>query len=469
MNRGAVLLIDDDELVLASLAFSLKDAGFAVTTAVRGREAIALCQQQSFEVVVCDIRMPELNGIETLRAVKEHQPTVRTIVITGYADDPATPVAAIRLGVDDYLLKPFDDQLLVHSITQHVERFRLEAENARLCHELSAANARLRQENTRLRRQVASQPPFADIIGTSTCMRLIYTLLDSVIDSDITVLLTGETGTGKELVARAIHYGGPRREASFVPVHCGAIQESLLESELFGVIPHYPGLHSPTGKKGLLEEADKGTLFLDEIGEMSAAMQVKLLRALQDGEIQRIGDTRPRTVDVRLVVATHRDLEQEVAAGRFREDLYYRLTGIEIHLPPLRQRAEDIPLLAHHFLDAFASRRASDTPELSGEALRLLADYAWPGNVRELAKEIERAATLSNGRIEPAHFSARLNSAAPSAPSETGRGIALSQVERLHIQAVLEQNSWNIGRAAEILGIHRNTLTRKIAEHELQQ
>ena len=466
MPKAAVLLVDDDPLVLETLGLSIEDEGYTVTAATSGQQAVGWCREHEFAVVVCDIRMPGMNGIETLRAIKELHPAVRTIVITGYADDIDTPVEALRLGVDDYLLKPFSNEMLLHSLAQNVERFHLEAENARLGRELREANARLQQENVQLRREVAGVYRFEGILGASPVLAEVYRLMAAVIDSDIRVLLSGETGTGKDLVARAIHYQGPRQQARFVPVHCGAIQESLLESELFGVIPHYPGLHSPTGKKGLFEEADGGTLFLDEVGEMGPAMQVKLLRVLQDGQVQRVGDTVPRKVEVRIIAATNRDLEQEVAEGRFRQDLYFRLTGIEIRLPPLRQRREDIPLLARHFLEAHNEKR-QNRAAFSREALELLEHYAWPGNVRELEKEVERAATLAGvGEILPEHFSARLRR--PAQQQESGATGTLSELEGRHIQVVLQQTGGNIQRAAEVLGIHRNTLTRKIDEHGLR-
>ncbi len=470
MSKGTLLLVDDDALVLQSLSLSLEDEDYIVATAASGKEAIALCREQAFEVVVCDIRMPEMNGIETLDAIKEIHPDVRTIVITGFADDPETPVQAVRLGVDDYLLKPFDDELLHHSVAQNIERFRLQKDNTRLYAELQEANAHLRQENTQLRREVAGRYHFADLVGASPAMEEVYRLLDPVVDSDITVLVAGETGTGKDLIARAIHYNGPRREASFVPVHCGAIQESLLESELFGVIPHYPGLHSPIGKKGLFEEADGGTLFLDEVGEMEPAMQVKLLRVLQDGEIQRVGDTQHRKVDVRVVAATNRDLEREVEEGRFRQDLYYRLAGIEVRVPPLRQRREDIPLLTRHFLEACSAKMGRDAPALDPEVIELLEQHHWPGNVRELQKEVERAVTLAGrGTIGLEHLSERLKEAPSRLPKDTGSAITLEELERRHIQGVLQETEWNIQRAAEMLGIHRNTLARKIAEYDLRE
>ncbi len=469
MSETNVLLVDDDALVLQRLSLSLEDEGYNVATATSGKEAIALCHEQTFSVVICDIRMPEMNGIETLSVTKEIHPDMRTIVITGSADDSQTPVQAVRLGVDDYLLKPFDDELLHHSVAQNVERFNLQEDNARLHAELQQANARLRQENTQLRREVAGRYPFADIVGASPAMQVVYQLLHPVIDSDITVLIAGATGTGKDLIARAIHYNGPRRDASFVPVHCGAIQESLLESELFVVIPHYPGLHSPTGKKGLFEEADGGTLFLDEVGEMEPSMQVKLLRVLQDGEIQHVGDTQPRQVDVRVVAATNRNLEQEVEEGRFRQDLYYRLAGIEVQVPPLRQRRGDIPLLAQHFFKAHCAKMQRAALTLDPAVIELLEQYPWPGNVRELQKEIERAATLAaHQAIAPQHFSKRLLESPNPLPAGTGAAIPLHEVERRHIHGVLQETEWNIQQAAA-LGIHRNTLARKIAEYDLRQ
>ncbi|MDA0335074.1 MAG: sigma-54 dependent transcriptional regulator [bacterium] len=433
-HAGAILLVDDDVTVLETLRLCLQDSGYAVTTASGGAEAIRLCREGCFEVVVCDIRMPEVDGIAALRSIKEIHPGVRTIIITGYAADPRAPVEALRLGVDDYLLKPFDDQLLLHSVERNLEHYRLGAENARLQQDLTEANARLRRENTRLRVQAADRSAFRELVGSGPAMERVLGLLQAVLDSDIMVLLYGETGTGKEIVARALHYGGPRRDASFVPVHCGAIQETLLESELFGVIPHYPGLHSATGKKGLLQEAD--------------------------------GDTRPIRVDVRVLAATNRDLTVEVEAGRFRQDLYYRLTGVEVRLPPLRERPEDIPLLARHFLEEVCARRGRLTPDVSPETLPMLGTHAWPGNVRELAKEIERAVTLTrDGQLGPGNFSERLQERLPAMPVETGMAVSLTKVEERHIIGVLDLVQGNIGRAAEILGIHRNTLSRKLAEY----
>jgi two-component system, NtrC family, response regulator HupR/HoxA len=466
---GTVLLVDDNLTVLETLRLCLEDAGFVVTAASGGREAIALCHTSAFDVVVCDVRMPDIDGIETLRAIKALHPQVRAVVITAYSDDPRTPVEAIGLGVDDYLLKPFDDRLLVHNVARNVERHRLGAENTRLQQELSQANTRLRQENSRLRQQAGEGAPFSGLIGKGPAITKVLTRLQAVLDSDITVLLSGETGTGKELAARGLHYGGARSAASFVPVHCGAVQESLLESELFGVIPHYPGLHSPMGKKGLLQEADGGTLFLDEVGETSPAMQVKLLRALQDGEILRIGDTRPITVDVRIIAATNRDLEAEVEAGRFREDLYFRLAGVDVALPPLRDRPEDLPLLTSHFHQLCRERLDRPSSTLTAEALQLLAGYHWPGNVRELEKEIDRATTLAgDGSIAPDHFSERLQEQAPAMPAVTGGAVTLAELERRHLEGVLALAKGSIGRAADILGIHRNTLSRKMTEYGLQ-
>ncbi len=468
MSTGSILLVDDDDLVLASLSLALEDAGFAVTTADNGNTAVELCTTQVFHVVVCDIRMPGMNGIETLRAIKQLHPDVRTIVITGYAEDPEAPVEAIGLGVDDYLLKPFDNSLLVHRLERNVERTRLEQDNARLHEELQDANERLERENRQLKTEVTGRYLLSDIIGDSRNMLAVQALLEPVIDSDLTVLITGETGTGKDLIARAVHYNGPRRRASFVPVHCGALQESLLESELFGVIPHYPGLHSPTGKKGLFEEADGGTLFLDEVGEMSSAMQVKLLRALQDGEFLRVGDTTPRRANVRIVAATNRDLALEVEEGRFRSDLYYRLAGVEVALPPLRERDDDVLRLATSALTEFGEGRSRWPASFSSEALELIEAYRWPGNVRELRKEIERAATMAGSDpIEVRHFSDRV-SAAVDVPQAAGPR-SLAETERRQIAGVLEETGWNVQAAARILGVHRNTLTRRIRDYDLRR
>lgn len=467
-SRGKILLVDDDELVLASLSLSLEDAGFHVVTANSGVFAVECVEVDRYDVVVCDIRMPGMDGIATLRAIKKKRPELRTVVITGYADDPKTPVEAIELGVDDYLLKPFDSSLLIHRLEHHIDSLRLQLENGRLTEELRLANDSLRRENRQLRQDVSGRFPLSDIIGQSPAMAAVHELLTPVLDSSITVLITGETGTGKDLLARAIHYNGPRSGASFVPLHCGAVQESLLESELFGVVANYPGLHSPTGKKGLFEEADGGTLFLDEVGEMGAAMQVKLLRALQDGEFLRVGDTTPSRADVRVLAATHRDLNCEVEEGRFRQDLYYRLAGIEIPLPPLRERDDDALPLAQAALQELAARDGKTTAGFSPEAVELIETYRWPGNVRELRKEVERGLTMAGGApIEALHFSPRVRESAGEPPAAGPR--AMAEVERRHLLSVLEETDWNVVAAARILGLHRNTLSRRMQQHDLHK
>ena len=467
-SRGKILLDDDDDLVLSALTLSLEDAGFVVVTANNGALAVERVEAEPFDVVVCDIRMTGMGGIATLGAIKTRRPETRTIVITAYADDPKTPVEAIELGVDDYLLKPFDGSLLIHRLERNVDSVRLQRENTRLAEELRLANDSLRRENRQLKQEVSGRFPLSDIIGDSRAMAAVHELLGPVIDSSITVLITGETGTGKDLLARAIHYNGPRRNASLVPLHCGAVQESLLESELFGVVANYPGLHSPTGKKGLFEEADGGTLFLDEVGEMGSAMQVKLLRALQDGEFLRVGDTVPRHADVRVLAATHRDLEREVEEGRFRADLYYRLAGVEIPLPPLRERDDDAMPLALAALQELATRDGKETAGFSQEAVDLIETYRWPGNVRELHKEVERALTMAGAApIEARHFSPRVRESAGEPPAAGPRSMA--EIERRHLLSVLQETDWNVVAAARILGLHRNTLTRRIEQYDLHK
>ena len=345
-------------------------------------------------------------------------------------------------------------------------------ENARLYGRLKASEARLREEVAVLHRDLVSQSRFADIIGASSGMRKVFELMESAITTPVTVLLQGETGTGKELIARAIHYNGAREDHHFVAVNCGALPEQLLESELFG---HRRGAFTGAvvEKKGLFEVADGGTIFLDEIAEMTPVMQVKLLRVLQSGEIRRVGDTEERHVDVRVIAATHRDLPAEVAVGRFREDLYYRCNTFPIHVPPLRERSEDIPLIASHLLKRTAERFSKQVPGFSPAALAALVRFPWPGNVRELENEIERAVALveKGGLIQLEHLSERLTAKRGKLPivaDGTTLRRALEQFEREYIASVLMHAGGNATQAAKSLGVSRVTLQTKIAKYKLR-
>jgi len=363
-------------------------------------------------------------------------------------------VQGLDAGANDYVTKPIDESELWARIRAQLRILSLEKDNARLL-----------QENRSLRQEIEGRFQFAGIVGKSRAMEQICILAAKVIDSDATVLLSGETGTGKEVLARCIHAEGPRQDAPFVPVNCGAMSEHLLESELFG---HCKGAFTGavSDRPGLFEAADGGTLFLDEIGETSPAMQVKLLRAIQEGEIRRVGEDRDRRVDVRVIAATHRDLQDEVRADRFREDLYYRLSVFPLHLPPLRERREDIPELALHFLQQRQRRQQTGPQGFTTFAMDALCRYDWPGNIRELQNEVERASLLSSGeeRIDATHLSGKITGPVMAAsPARSGKlKEALAQVEREMIAGALQRCSGNRTRAAQELGVSRWGLVQKI-------
>ncbi len=376
MQRPRVLVVDDRPNMLQLFAKVLGD-GYELTTAGDGARALALVGSEEFDVVVTDIRMPGANGFEVLQGVKARSPATEVVMMTGYAT-VADAVQAMKRGAYDYLEKPFDPDAAALVIAR------------------AAANKRRADEAASSSRGSGGAQAFHNIVGTSAPMLEVYRLLEQAAALDITVLLLGETGTGKELAARAIHYHSGRRTRRFLPVNCGALPPDLVESELFG---HARGSFTGAAatKPGLFEEAQGGTLFLDEVGELPLAAQVKLNRALQEGEIRRVGASDPIAVDVRIVAATHRDLRAEAAAGRFREDLFYRLHVFPVRLPPLRERSEDVPLLAAHFLEKHARAFRRDVTGFEPDALAALASYPWPGNVRELENAVERAVAVARG------------------------------------------------------------------------
>ena len=447
---GAVLVVDDDADMRSLLCDVLQGRGHQCLGVGSGDEALQQLSEEDYAVVLTDLRMKGMQGTELLMEVKQRYPDIGVILMTAFGT-VETAVDAMRHGASDYLTKPVKTEELVRVVERAIRE------------------AALRREVSRLRKEVHKEYSFHQILGKSKSMQAVFELIRRVADSPTNVLITGESGTGKELVAKAIHYNSDRRDAPFVPVNCAAIPEQLLESELFG---HMRGsfTDAKVDKRGLFEEAQKGTLFLDEISELPLMLQAKLLRAIQEREIRRVGATKSIPVDVRIIAATNLNLVDEVKNKRFREDFYYRLNVIELRLPPLRERREDIPILVDAFLKKCASARGRQVKGLSEPALAMLADYAWPGNVRELENVIERAVTLSHGdiigaedlpiQVQGARGDRRILDEAAE------RTLPLHEVEKEYIVKILEKTGGNKYQAAHVLGIDRKTLYRKLAEIE---
>jgi DNA-binding NtrC family response regulator len=440
-----LLVVDDEAIVRESLGGWFRQDGHHVESAASGREALALLAKSSFDIALVDVKMPGMDGLELQSRLAKAAPDLTIIVMTAYAS-VETAVKALKDGAYDYLVKPFDPDELSQLIHRAAEHRSLKAENLRL----------------RSRLDDATTPP--PLVGNSPAMRRIAELVGTVAPNESTVLITGESGTGKELVARAIHAGSPRRYGPLVVVNCGALPEGILESELFG---HEAGAFTGARyrHKGKFEIAQGGTVFLDEVGDVSSKVQVELLRVLEDKVVTRLGSSAPVAVDFRVVSATNQDLEARVKAGTFREDLYWRLNVFLIEIPPLRERREDVPLLAQHFLSRFGSSMNRKGLQLSPEALAAIDAYSWPGNVRELQNAIERAVVVAEGAlVEPRHLPLRVTEASP-APA-TG---SLAEMEKAHVSAVLANSDWNISRAAQVLGVDRTTLYNKIRRYGLER
>ena len=438
-----VLLVDDEPGLRQSLGLLLTDAGYAVTAEQNGRRALERATAERFDLVLCDVRMPEMDGLTFLRNYRERGGGALVIVMSAYGGEDAA-IAAMKEGAYDYLPKPFRPDEVVLTLRKAEER------------------ERLREEVAGLRAQLATGPAERGLVAESGAMRQALALVARVAEHNTTVLITGESGTGKEVIARAIHRASPRSARAFVGINCAAIPEALLESELFG---HVRGAFTgaTADKTGLFEAANGGTLLLDEIGELPVGLQAKLLRVLQEGEIRRVGDQKTRTVDVRVLAATARDLEAEVRTGRFREDLFYRLNVIAIELLPLRERREDIGPLARHFAARLAQRWGRPL-SLSDDAIAWLKEQEWPGNVRELENAIERAAVLSNKELlEPADFShaPRTTDHAPAGTLSD----AVEAAEREAIAAALAAVHGNRREAARTLGVSLRTLFYKIERY----
>jgi two-component system response regulator HydG len=439
-----ILIVDDEPVVRDSLGKWFTEEGFAVRAVGSAQEALNSFQPHTWDVALLDIKMPGIDGIELQHRLQEADPDLIVIVMTGYAS-VETAIQALKQGAYDYICKPFEPDELVHTIHNALE------------------HRRAKKEVVHLREHLQEVSPHFQLIGQSPAMKRVYELIEMVAPTDATVLITGESGTGKEVVARAIHEASPRHLMPFVAIHCGGLTETLLESELFG---HERGAFTgaQARRKGKFEAADGGTVFLDEIGDISLKTQTDLLRVLQDKEIVRIGSTTPFQVDFRCVAATNRDLAAMVKDGTFRFDLFYRLDVVNIQLPPLRERPEDIPRLAEYFLEKHARTMNKWVTGISRDAVTLLMKYSWPGNVRELQNAIERALVIGKGpEIIAADFP--MQWAAPHQP--TGR--RLEDVARVHIERILEESGWNLTHAAETLGIDRSTLYSKIKAYGLKR
>lgn len=440
-KRSAVLVVDDEKEFCDFLVERLNRRGYQVVGLTNGTQALDELKVQTFDVAIFDLKMPDLNGLELLRKARELQPDLQVLILTGYGTIE-TAVEAMKLGAYDYLTKPCNLKELEIVLEKALEKKSIITRNAGLMRALWPEGG-------------------AVIVGQSPAIRKVLELIQKVADSEVPVLIQGETGTGKELVARNLHAWSRRAGQPFIAVNSGALPRELLESELFGYVKGaFTG--ALTDKPGLVEAAEGGTLFLDEVGEMDPALQVKLLRFLETGEFRRVGDNRLRSVDVRVVAATNRCIEKEVREGRFREDLYYRLNVITIHLPPLRERKEDIPCLVQYFLRRFSPHK--EPPPVSKEAMEALLAYDYPGNVRELANLIERGLLLAgDGPIRPEHLFYGWDT------SRIGdQGLrSLEEVEKEHILRVLKATGGNKTRAAQILGISLRNLYRKIAEYGL--
>jgi two-component system, NtrC family, response regulator PilR len=444
---GRVLVVDDEPSIRQMLSFALRREGYDVTTAESGRAALAMLEEADVDVLVTDVRMPEMSGVALLSEAKRIDPALSVIVMTAYGSKE-TVLDALRLGATDYVEKTpnLKDELSVR-IRKELDR------------------RRLQQENVLLKRTLKTSHQFSNIIGSSEPMIAIFQLIETIAPTSSTVLITGDSGTGKELVARAIHFNSQRRDKPFVALNCGALSETLLDSELFG---HVRGAFTgaDSNKKGLIEVAEKGTIFLDEIGEMSQLVQVKLLRILQERKFRRLGGTEEVDADIRIIAATNRDLTKMVAEARFREDLFYRINVIPLRLPPLRDRRDDIPLLAEHFAARFAGQMGKKIAGISGGAMSLLQAYPWPGNIRELENAMERAVALERTpSILPESLPELVRSGShavvAAATQEAGGfpdvGFDLEQhvqhIEREYIAEALRRAGGVKVKAAELLGM----------------
>ena len=445
MQSAKILIVDDELIMRESLAGWLERDGHEVEKTASGEEALKILKESRFDILLVDIKMEGMSGLDVLKQVKESDPDVEIVMITAYGSI-ATAIEAMKNGAYDYLLKPFEpDELgiLIEKITEHQAQIR---------------------ENIFLKQQYEDRTRFESMIGQSKAMQEVFGLIGDIAPVGSTILITGETGTGKELAAKAIHTNSPRCEGPFVSVNCGGIPEHLMESELFG---HQKGAFTDakTTKKGRLELAHGGTLFLDEIGEISMRMQIDLLRVLEDHVFYRVGGTQPIETDFRVVAATNKNLEEAIKEGTFREDLYYRLNVISFRMPSLCERKEDIPLLAEHFLHRYSQETNKAVDLISREAMDEMMLYEWPGNVRELENAIERAVVVGKGRKLIPEDLPIFRPEYLTFPTDN----TLLQVEKAHISRILTENHWNVAKSAKMLGIDRSTLYNKIKRHNIRK
>ncbi len=455
MRNECILVVDDSPDIRFTMSEVLRAKGFSVESASDGQEAIDILDNRFFDIVLTDLSMPRKTGMDVLRYVTQHSPETICIIITGFGSIQGA-VEALKMGAYDYLCKPIKPDEVTILIDKALEL------------------RDLKRENKSLKKELKTRYGFENIVGSSKAMQEVFGLVEKVADTDSTVLITGESGTGKELIAHAIHYASDRKDGPFIPVNCAAIPEELLESELFG---HEKGAftHAIKTRIGRFELANKGTIFLDEIGEMSPSLQVKLLRVLQERKFERVGGVKTISVDIRVVSATNQDLEIAVKEGRFREDLFYRLNVIPIHVPPLRERRSDIPLLAKHFLKKYCSGKKRCVEGITDEALDILTRYDWPGNVRELENIMERMVILANGKMItkddlPYQILEKTGGvpgqAIPSDLEFPEDGLSLSQavseLEKRLILKALERTGGVKNRAAKLLKMNRTTLIEKM-------
>lgn len=448
-EKPLLLIAEDEALMRAIVTQLLETAGYRVVAVANAEEALERFAAEDVAVTLTDIRMAGMDGLALLDRIKDIDREALVIVMTAYSSVDSA-VAALRKGAYDYITKPFVNEDLLQSVKNALRQ------------------RELFRENRALRRELGRRYKFSEIIGNSAAMQEVFRLVEKVAATNVNILIQGASGTGKELIARAIHHHSPRHERRFVAINCGALPETLLESELFG---HVKGAFTGAiaNKPGLFRAAEGGTVLLDEIGEITPALQVRLLRALQEHEVTPVGASLPVRFEARIIAATNRDLEKEVAAGRFREDLFYRLNVIEIHLPPLRERREDIPLLVRHAIKRTARDQNAPEKPIAPDALAALINYAWPGNVRELHNAIERAFTLSSDELDLHSLPPRVREAAGGAlPVRDPDGLrpTLAEIERRYIESVMSGVNEDKARAANILGIDLSTLYRKLKRYE---
>ena len=453
-----VLVIDDEENMCHMLQTILENAGYRVETATDGKAGLEKISAHPYEYVLCDLKMPGMDGIDILKNIQNRINDTCVIIMSAYGTID-TAVEAVKLGAFDFISKPFKPDEILVALRKGKEKKTLQKENQRLKKRLSDIENRHR---------------FRNIVAKSRAMQSIFDLLDKIVKYDTTVLITGESGTGKELIARAVYFHSDRKDQTLVPVNCGGIPETLLESELFG---HKKGAFTGADKdrKGLFEEADKGIIFLDEIGEMSLSLQVKLLRVLQENEIRPLGDSGSKKVDVRIIAATSKNLQEEVAAGRFREDLFYRLNVMPVSLPPLRDRTDDIPLLCHFFIKKFNKKFGKKVKKISSDAMNKLLFYHWPGNVRELENTMERAVILTEDPVispDVLHMEfSRENTAGHAEDENTDEPCvhslktAKERLEKKYILRALKETNGNRTRTSKLLGISHPSLLSKMKQY----